>query len=28
VVIRHDDEKLGRAIAELIERQLAWGYSA
>ena len=28
VVIRHDDEKLGRAIAELMERQLAWGYSA
>lgn len=28
VVIRHDDEKLGQAIAELMERQLAWGYSA
>ncbi len=28
VVIRHDAEKLARAIAELMERQLAWGYSA
>ncbi len=28
VVIRHDDEKLAQAIAELMERQLAWGYSA
>jgi len=28
VVIRHDDEKLARAIGELIECQLAWGYSA
>jgi len=28
VVIRHDDEKLGQAISELMERQLAWGYSA
>jgi 2-phospho-L-lactate transferase/gluconeogenesis factor (CofD/UPF0052 family) len=28
VVIRHDDEKLAGAIAELMERQLAWGYSA
>jgi len=27
VVIRHDDEKLARAIGELVERQLAWGYS-
>lgn len=28
VVIRHDDEKLARAISELMVRQLAWGYSA
>ena len=28
VVIRHDDEKLAQAIGELVERQLAWGYSA
>ena len=28
VVIRHDDQKLAQAIAELMERQLAWGYSA
>jgi 2-phospho-L-lactate transferase/gluconeogenesis factor (CofD/UPF0052 family) len=28
VVIRHDDEKLARAISELFVRQLAWGYSA
>lgn len=28
VVIRHDDEKLAKAIGELVERQLAWGYSA
>ncbi len=28
VVIRHDDDKLARAISGLMERQLAWGYSA
>ncbi|MBN1484280.1 MAG: YvcK family protein [Chloroflexia bacterium] len=28
VVIRHDVDKLSRAIAELMERQLDWGYSA
>ncbi len=28
VVIRHDDEKLAKAIGELVERQLKWGYSA
>lgn len=28
VVIRHDADKLARAISELIERQLAWGYLA
>jgi 2-phospho-L-lactate transferase/gluconeogenesis factor (CofD/UPF0052 family) len=28
VVIRHDDDKLAKAIGELVERQLAWGYSA
>lgn len=27
VVIRHDADKLARAIAELMERQLQWGYS-
>jgi uncharacterized cofD-like protein len=28
VVIRHDFDKLARSIQELMERQLAWGYSA
>ncbi len=28
VVIRHDADKLARAVQELMERRLAWGYSA